>query len=157
MIFLRLLLSSVLKACKWFFNDPKLFELLKSIRLKVINRQYCVQSKHYAYYASMIYGWRFLHPNLPSYKSNHFLSQPQLIQWILRSYPRNKFLSKDPYIMRKKKPLIKKNSSSSNIRLATFKRKKWLWINIFLKKNLITMMLCQMKRFHKTITHTLET
>ena len=50
----------------------------------------------------MIYGWRPLHPDLPSYDSSHFLSQLELSQWIPRSFTRNKFISKDLYIVRKK-------------------------------------------------------
>ena len=37
-------------------NEPKSFELLKMIRLKAIDRQNHVQSRHAAYYAWMIYG-----------------------------------------------------------------------------------------------------
>ena len=50
----------------------------------------------------MIYGWRSLHPDLPSYDSGHFLSQPELSHWIPRSFTRNKFISKDLYIVTKK-------------------------------------------------------
>ena len=50
----------------------------------------------------MIYGWRPLHPDLPSYDSTHFLSQPELSRWIPRSFTRNKCISKDLHIVRKK-------------------------------------------------------
>ena len=83
-------------------NEPKSFELLKIIRLKAIDRQNYVQSRHAAYYAWMLYGWRPLHPDLPSYNSSHFLSPPELSRWIPRSFTRSKFLSKDLYIVRKK-------------------------------------------------------
>ena len=68
------------QAIQIILNDPKLFELLKIIRIKAIDRQHYVQSRYSAYYAWMIYGWRPLHPDLPSYNSSHFLSQPELNQ-----------------------------------------------------------------------------
>ena len=113
------------QAIQIILNDPKLFEFLKIIRIKAIDRQYDVQSRHSAYYAWMIYGWRPLHPDNPSYNSSHFLSKPELSQWIPRSFTRNKFISKDLYIVSKKisnvqeKIIFLQNTQSS-----TFKKKK---------------------------------
>ena len=86
------------QAIQIILNDPELFELLRLIRLSIIDRHYYVHSKHSTDYAWKICGWRPLYPDLPCCNSSHFLSQSQLSQWILRSFPRNKFLSNILYI-----------------------------------------------------------
>ena len=44
------------QAIQIILNDPKLFEFSKLIRLKAIDRQYHVQSRHSTYHVWMIYG-----------------------------------------------------------------------------------------------------
>ena len=119
-------------------RGPKIFEFLKIIRIKAIERHYYIQSRYSTYYIWMIYSWRPLHPDLPSYYSSHFLSQPEMSCWIPRSFTRNKFISKDLYIVRY--PMIKKKSFFYNIQSAIFKKKKRLLTKIFLKNILFIIM-----------------
>ena len=110
------------------FEWSKVIWIFKIIRIKAIDRQHYVQSRHSAYYAWIIYGWRPLHPDLPSYNSSHFLSQPELSWWIPRRFTRDKFISKDLYIVRKKISNDQEKVIFLQHPISHTQEKKWLLI-----------------------------
>ena len=54
------------QAIQRLLRDPNLFNLMKLICLRAIDREHYVYTRHSAYYAWMIYGWRPLNSELPS-------------------------------------------------------------------------------------------